>query len=119
MACRAIDRNVALRVAAQAIAHIQIYGAHCRGLLCEFAVTTRAGHICADVRRMVKPDMSRGAIFVNAHPGNVFAACLVSGHFLDLRAIFGDDQMTIHAKLHTGNGRFGSLVYPGVADFAL
>ena len=119
MACCAIDRNVALRVAAQAIAHIQIYGTYSRGLLHEVAVTIRTGHRRADVRRMIEPDVSRGAIFVNTHPGNVFAARLVTGHFLDFGAIFSDDQMTSHAEFHAGDSRIGSLVYSGVADLAL
>src|SRR5689334_13954964 len=58
MAYRAIDRNVALRMAAQAITHIQIHGAHGRRLLHKVAVTTRARHARADVRRMIEPDMS-------------------------------------------------------------
>src|SRR5580704_19067934 len=106
-------------MAAQAIAHIQIHGAHGRGLLHEVAVATRASDIRANVRRMIETNVSRRPVIVNAHPGNVFAARLISSHFFDLRPVFGDDQMTTHAELYAGDSRIGSLVHTGVANLAL
>jgi len=106
-------------MAAKAIAHVQIHGAHSRALLQQIAMAARACDAGSYVRSMVEPDVGGGAVVVNAHPRNVFAARLVGGHFSDFGPVSGDDQMATHAELHAGNGRIGSLIDAGVASLAL
>ena len=119
MARGAIDRNVALCVAAKAIAHVQVHGTNRRDLLQQIPMAIRAGDARADVRCVIKLDVSRGAVVVNAYPGDVFTTRLVTGHFPDFRPIFGDHQMAAHAELHAGDGGIRPLIHASVADLAL
>lgn len=119
MARRAIDRCLTLRVAAKAVAHIQINRPHRRRLLQHIAVAIRARHIGPNVWRVVELDVSGSAVVVNPHPGNVFAARLIRRHLLDLRSVLGDHQMTAHAELHARDGRIGPLIDARVADLTL
>jgi len=119
MARRAIDRCLTLRVAAKAVAHVQINRPHRRCLLQHVAVAIRARHTGPYVWRMVELDVSGSAVVVNPHPGNVFAARLIGRHLLDFRPVLGDYQMTAHAELHARDGRIGPLVHARVANLTL
>jgi hypothetical protein len=118
MARRAIDRCLALRVAAKAVAHVQIDRPHRRCLLQHVAVAIRARHIGTNVRRVVEPDVSRNTVVVNPHPRNVLAAGLIRRHLLDFRPVLGDHQMATHAEFHARDGSIGTLVHARVADLA-
>ena len=115
----AIDRDVPLRVTFQAKAHIQIHGAHRRSLLQQVTVAVRTGDAGANVRGVIELNVSRRAVVVNTHPGDIFTARLVGGHFLDFRAVFSDHQVTTHAEFHAGNGRIRALIHASVAKLAL
>ncbi len=119
MARRAIDRCLTLRVAGKTIAHIQINRPDRRCLLQHVAMAIRARHARAYVRRVIEPDVSRSAVVVNPHPGNVLAAGLIGRHHLDFRPVLGDHQMTAHAELHARDGRIGPLIHARVANLAL
>jgi hypothetical protein len=119
MARRAIEQRLALRLAGKAIAHIEIHSSHRRGLLQHIAMAARTGHARADVRGMIEPDVSRGAVVIDAYQGNIFATSLISCHFPDFGPVFGDYQMAAHAELHAGDGGFGSLIHSVVAGLAL
>ena len=119
MARVAIDRDVPLRVALKAIAHIQIHGAHRRGLLQQITMAGRTGDACTYVRRVIELNMSRRAVVVNTHPRNVLTARWVKGHFLDFGPVFGDHQVTTHAEFHAGNGSIRALTHANVAELAL
>lgn len=119
MTRRAINRRLPLRVASKAIAHVQADGAHRGRLLQQIAVAGRAGNARLYMWLMIELHMSRGAVVVNAHPGDIFPACLVRGHFPDFRPVFSNHQMATHAEFHTGNGRVGTLIDASVADLAL
>jgi hypothetical protein len=119
MARGAIDGNLALRVTAEAITHIQVHRADGGGLLRHIAMAVRAGYSGADVRRMIEANVGRGTVIVYAHPGNILAARLVSRDFLDLRAVRGDHLMAVHAELHTGNSGFRTLAHARMANLAL
>jgi len=115
----AIDRDVPLSVTFKAKAHIQIHGADRGRLLQQVTVAVRTGNAGANVRRVIELNVSRRAVVVNTHPGDVFAARLVLRHFLDFRAVFSDHQVTTHAELNAGNGGIRALIYASVAKLAL
>src|SRR6202790_3363271 len=119
MACRAIDRYLTLRVAAKAVAHVQINRPHRRCLLQHVAVAIRARHTGPYVRGVVELDVSGSAVVVNPHPGNGLAARLIGRHLLDFRSVLGDHQMTAHTELHARNGRSGPLIHARVANLTL
>jgi hypothetical protein len=119
MACGAIDRNIALLMAAKAITHVQIHRAHGCALLLQITVAARARDPSANMRRMIEPDVGRKTVVVDSDPGKIFAAGLIGGHFPDFRPVFCNYQMTTHAEFHAGNSGVGSLIHSGVADFAL
>jgi hypothetical protein len=119
MASRAIDRCLTLRVAAKAVPHVQINCPHCRRLLQHIAMAIRARHARAYVRRVIEPDVGRGVVVVNPHPGNVFAARLIGRHLLDFGPVLGNHQMTTHAELHARDRRIGTLIHAGVAGLTL
>jgi len=119
MARRTIDRCLTLRVAAKAVAHVQINRPYGRCLLQHIAMAIRARHIGPNVRRVVELHVSRSTVVVNPHPGNVFAAGLIRRHLLDFRPVLGDHQMTAHAELHARNGRIGPLVHARMANLTL
>jgi len=103
MARLAINGNVSLLMATQAIAHIQIYDARRCGLLRHVAMAGRALHSRTNVRGVIEPDMSGCAIVVHALPRNVLALRQIVGNFLDLRPILGNDAVAGHAETDVGN----------------
>lgn len=119
MTRRAIDRCLTLRVAAKAVAHIQIDRPYRRCLLQHIAVAIRARHFGPYVRGVVELHVSGSAVVVNPHPGNVFASRLIGRHLLDFRLVLGNHQMTTHAELHARDGRVGPLVHASVANLTL
>ena len=118
MARGAIDGNLALRVTAEAITHIQVHRADGGGLLRHIAMAARAGHSGADVRRMIEANVGRGAVVVYAHPGNILAARLVSGDLFNLGPVLSDGYVAAHAKAHVRNAGARSLRDACMARFA-
>ena len=90
MARRAIDRDAALRVAGEAITHIEVHRANRGGLLGHIAVAAGTCDVSANVRRMIEFNVSRGVVVIDPHPGDILASGLVSRELLDLRPVDSD-----------------------------
>jgi hypothetical protein len=118
MARQAVNRYAALRVTGEAKAHIHIHESPGGGFLGHIAMTSRTGHVRADVRRMIEKDVRRGTVVVHAHPGNIFAAIFVGCQLLNLGPVRGDDLMAGHAKLHVRNCGFGAGIHADMAGLA-
>lgn len=119
VACQTIRRRFALRVTLETVAHIQIDCANRGGLLTHISMTSRARNLRADMRRMIKSQMSGGAVIVNPHPGDILAASLISSHLFNLRLVRGDHLMARHAKRYVGDCGIRAGIDSGVTIFAL
>ena len=119
MARLAINRRLPLFVAGKAVAHVQVYDALRGGLLGQITVARRTGHVRANMRRMIEPDMRVLAVVVDAHPGNVFMTRLKGGDFFDLGLVGSNHQVAGHAKFYAGDGGVGPHVGARVAIQAL
>jgi len=119
MARQAIDGRVALLMAIQAIAHIQVHDTLRGGLFGHIAVARGALHARTNVRSVIEPDVRRSAIVVNPLPRDVFTAREVGGNFLDLRLILGNDAVAHHAETDVGDAGNRPLVNSAVTRLAL
>lgn len=106
-------------MAIKAKTHRHVHGSHRHGSLPHIAVAGFAAYSGADMRSVVEFYMRRRAVIVNSLPGNVFSPLLVSGKFLDFRLVGGDDLMTRHAKVDSGDASLGAQIHSHVANLAL
>jgi len=105
-------------MATQAIAHIQIHRAHRDRHVFHVAVAVGAVNAGADVRRVVKLDVSRRAESVNPLPGHI-QPCIENCRELDdLRTILGEKRMTAHAELVARQTRHRAAVHAFVTSGA-
>jgi hypothetical protein len=110
VAGRAVDRNPALLVAIQAVAHLKIHHPDGDGLLRHVSMADLAVYASANMGSMIEADVRRGHVIIDALPGDVFTAREHRRHFLNLRLLFGDDLVASHTDLDVGDTR----VRPGI-----
>jgi hypothetical protein len=114
----AVDGDFLLRVAAEAISHIQIdFALGCR-LFGQIAVASGAVYSGADMRGMVEAHMRRLAVVVNAYPGNLFPTSLIRRNLFDFGPVSGDRLVAAHAHFYPGNARLRTLIDAHVAEGA-
>lgn len=118
MARHAIDRNLVLHMAANAVAHVQVHRTHRDGLLGHVAMARRAIDSRANMRRVIEFHVRRLLKLVDALPRNVLSLGLVGGDLFDFGMVCIDRDVTRHADGHAGDCRIGSLVDPCVAEGA-